>query len=140
MTVTSKHMQRALTTFEPTALERGSPFTPKSPEAHMDKRENTVKVRFTESELLAAKLNCPRSEFARWLRELSLDPLGNSVPKRRPPVPKCDPILLRHIAAIGSNINQIARMANAKTAPLDRILILSELEKITAHLEVLRDR
>lgn len=54
-------------------------------------------------------------------------------PKRRAYTP-ADPELLRHLAMIGNNINQIARRVNAKTGGIDAVELLLELRDIEKRL------
>lgn len=49
-----------------------------------------------------------------------------------------DPALLRQLAAIGNNVNQIARWANAHPAPIDAVSVLSALSALTRELEAVR--
>ena len=93
---------------------------------------------------LAAAANITLSDALR--AHLSLDaakPLGNPVPRRRPPaqlgrVSRVDPEFLRQIAAIGSNLNQIARAANAaaaQAAPLQVMELLTLLRAIETKVD-----
>jgi len=52
--------------------------------------------------------------------------------KHRPP-PKVDPALIRQVAAIGNNLNQIARRCNTG----ERLEVLAELRAIERRLEEL---
>ena len=66
--------------------------------------------------------------FAALLREA----LGLAETRRRRPVPKVDPELIRAIARIGSNLNQIARWLNTaqrqgKVSAIDAIAVSSQL-------------
>jgi len=71
-----------------------------------------------------------------------IEPIGAPRPRRRP-APKLraagatDPVLLRQLAAIGSNLNQLARAANAGTLGgrrFDVIEVLSTLHSIQAQV------
>ena len=95
---------------------------------------------------LAVAANITLSDALR--AHLSLDaakPLGNPVPRRRPPaqlgrVSRVDPEFLRQIAAIGSNLNQIARAANAaaaQAAPLQLVELLTLLRSIETQIDAL---
>lgn len=58
--------------------------------------------------------------------------LGLAETRRRRPVPKVDPELIRAIARIGSNLNQIARWLNTaqrqgKVSAIDAIAVSSQL-------------
>ncbi len=78
---------------------------------------------------------------------LTLDaakPLGKPRPRKRDlgsrGVSKADPALLRQLAAIGNNCNQIARQINSTAISgqqVDLISALNELRKIQNHLRFL---
>jgi len=64
-------------------------------------------------------------------------------PKKRPPrssfVP-VDPDLLRHLAAIGNNVNQVARRVNvSRLDPLAQLELQVELHGIRAELRAIRE-
>ena len=68
-------------------------------------------------------------------------PLGKPVPRKRPPklaaVSGVDPLLMRQLASIGSNINQLAHRVNSVSAAgdtLNLISVLTELQQIERHL------
>jgi hypothetical protein len=72
-------------------------------------------------------------------------PLGKAVPHRRP-APKlarasgADPALLRQLAAIGSNLNQIARVVNGQSLaakPLQALELLTLLRSIERQIGAL---
>lgn len=109
-------------------------------ETDPDRRTKTVKVRFSPEELATARHLCPRAELARWLREMALNPTADWVQQQRVPARSApDPELLRHVAGIGNNVNQIARRVNATQGPLDAIPILAALTDISAQLQQLID-
>jgi len=60
-------------------------------------------------------------------------------PQRRSFVP-ADPELLRHLAAIGNNVNQIARRVNSLSSGVDRVELLVELAGIRDELRAIRER
>jgi len=69
---------------------------------------------------------------------------GMPTPKKRPPrssfVP-VDPDLLRHLAAIGNNVNQVARRVNvSRLDPLAQLELQVELHGIRAELRAIRER
>ena len=68
----------------------------------------------------------PTKSLAGWLRDLGLGAV---------PIRQADPDLIRHIARIGSNLNQIARHANTEKQ-LD-IQVLQELAQANALLDQL---
>jgi len=67
---------------------------------------------------------------------------GVAPPGRRPArssfVP-VDPDLLRHLAAIGNNVNQLARRSNSMLG-IDRVELLVELAGIRDELRAIRER
>ena len=68
---------------------------------------------------------------------------GVASPGRRPArssfIP-ADPELLRHLAALGNNVNQIARKMHAATDGVDRVEWLVELAGIRDELRAIRER
>ena len=107
-------------------------------------RTKSIKIRFSEEELLQAKANCPRSEFARWLRELSLDSGSvNDVtqPANQPAKnSEIDLQFLRQITGIGNNINQIAKRVNSKYESIDSIDLLQQLNIIERQLQTIIEK
>ena len=88
----------------------------------------------------AAHLN-----FSDWLRQ-AVDGgrvviTGKPTPRRRPKLKApsgADPELLRQLASLGNNLNQIARMVNRSALagqPLDMIDLLAALRGIESRLE-----
>lgn len=71
----------------------------------------------------------------RRLASSEAPPLGRPAPRRRKlselgPVSKADPALMRQIARIGANMNQLARSANAGAlagSPIEAIFVLERL-------------
>lgn len=68
-------------------------------------------------------------------------PLGNPRPQQRPkklkPISGADPQLLRHLAAIGNNVNQIANIVNRGEASFTKaelLLTLKQIERVLAAL------
>lgn len=101
----------------------------------MEKREKVIKIRVTASEYqeLVQRSNKPR--LAEWMRE---NCLGSKV-LRANKVPNVDPSLLRQLAGLGNNLNQIARVTNlSKWKSIDKIQILSALASIQRELEALK--
>ena len=95
------------------------------------KRAKSVKIRVSEDELSAMRERCDRPMLADWLRDLAL---GET--KRRP-VPKADPELLRQLAAIGNNLNQLARWVNS-TKPTSSVECSAALIALGRELEAIR--
>jgi len=100
-----------------------------------DYRTRTVKVRVTNTELTALRERCPRGSLAPWLRQLGL---GQPAPARQPE--PADPALLRQLAGIGNNLNQIARRLNTgELSAADRVELLATLRGIETDVRGLRD-
>lgn len=89
------------------------------------KRTLEVKIRLTETEWNELQQRKTKS-LAGWLRDLGLGAV---------PIRQADPDLIRHLARIGSNLNQIARHANTEKQ-LD-VQVLQELAKANALLDQL---
>lgn len=105
------------------------------------KREKIIKIRVSAEEHELLKHISHRSELARWMRETCLNPTGDLVAASRGTVTKAPPELIRGLAGIGNNLNQIARAVNRQAwGPSDRVQILAALGGIEAELEALRDR
>ena len=70
------------------------------------------------------------------------EPLPDRPPRKiathRPP-PPVDPELIRQVAAIGNNLNQIGRSVNRAVIENERISVLSSLSAIEQQLELLLD-
>jgi hypothetical protein len=102
-----------------------------------EKRTKSVKIRLFESELTELNQLKTGNELARWMREVCL----NKKTKRRNAPIDVDPLLLRQLAAVGNNVNQLARLANANgMSAIDSIEIVSVLHDIKAELEALRSQ
>ena len=71
-----------------------------------DKRTKEIKIRLTEEEHSALLARCTSPKLAEWMRETCLDVRK---PRARK-IPLVDPQLLRALAGIGNNVNQIARL------------------------------
>lgn len=98
----------------------------------MDKRNIKITVRYTESEHEKAKSLASYS-LAVYLRDLSLQEVKqNKIPVQ---TQAADPKLIRHLAMIGNNLNQLARIANSEKSNLVNQKILLELSAIREQLE-----
>ena len=63
----------------------------------------------------------------------AIKPLGRPSPRKRPvvaAVPKVDPALLRELARIGNNLNQIGRWCNTYKGEADAVQVLRALVAI----------
>ena len=100
------------------------------------KRIKAIKIRVTDAELERLKALCPKAQLAEWMREHCL---GVAPSQRRVPPPPIDPALLRQLAGMGNNLNQIARRVNSgEWGPLDRVQIVAAMSVIARELEGLR--
>lgn len=109
-------------------------MTEKPVKPEKEKRDRSIKIRLTAAEHSALLVRCDRSELARWMRETCL-----GVKQRgEVPPPVVDPALLRQLAGLGNNLNQIARKVNAKGEPLDRVQILAALSAVEREIAELR--
>lgn len=100
-----------------------------------EKRKREIKIRLTESEhkQLLERSQSPR--LAKWVREHCL---AVEVPAAQRVV-RIDPALLRQLAGLGNNVNQIARAVNSEQwNPIDRVEILARLSAIQRDLARLK--
>jgi len=99
------------------------------------KRTKIIKIRTTDREYLALKQLSQKHRLAEWMREHCL---GAIVPKKNP-LPNVDPALLRQIAGIGNNLNQIARAMNShEWRPVNIIEVISALSSMQRELGTLQ--
>lgn len=100
-----------------------------------EKRTKSVKIRLFESELVELNELKTGNELATWMRETCL----NKKSKRRNAPVSVDPLLLRQLSAIGNNLNQLARLANASgMSAIDSVQVISALNQIQSELEKVR--
>ena len=104
-----------------------------------EKREKIIKIRVSAEEFETLKFNSTKLQLAEWMRETCLNPgQGDLVreSKRHDPV---DPALLRALAGIGNNLNQIARRVNSgEWGPLDTVKIVAALAAIEREVSEVR--
>lgn len=117
---------------------RGNPRNPQKLQVIFmsDKRTKSVKIRLNESEFEQLNASKDRPELAVWMRETCL----GVKPKRKRTEPlTVDPLLLRQLAAIGNNLNQLARLANSKgMSAIDSVGVIAALQDIKTELEQVR--
>ena len=102
------------------------------------KRTKPIKIRVTEAEYSALKAKCPKARLAEWMRETCL---GHEDTRRKPPYPPVDPALLRQLAGMGNNLNQVARKLNSgEWSALERLQIVAFLNGIHRDLVTLKDQ
>lgn len=102
------------------------------------KRTKEIKIRMTDAEHKALLDRCSKPSLAAWMRETCL---GEKKTKRSQ-IQEVDPKLLRQLAAIGNNLNQIARIINQQSKTdtvLDRVAVITALSCIERELQLVRD-
>lgn len=107
-----------------------------------------VALRLPQSQVVSAKAEADAtghtlSDIIRSrIASAAVQPLGKPRPRKRPPpsieaVSQRDPELVRQVAVIGNNLNQIARAANTAVVtgtPIEVIKLLVELAAIERKL------
>ncbi|HGG4213682.1 TPA: plasmid mobilization relaxosome protein MobC [Salmonella enterica subsp. enterica serovar Anatum] len=92
-------------------------------------------IRVTDEEHARLLERCEGKRLAEWMRRVCL---GEPVARSRK-LPTLSPPLLRQFAAIGNNLNQIARKLNDKsTTPIYNVHVISTLIAIENELKRLR--
>lgn len=102
------------------------------------KRQKEIKIRLTDEEHQALLDRCTTASLASWMRETCLSEKRTKQSK----VIEVDPKLLRQLAGIGNNLNQIARLVNQQTktsSAIDRIAIIAALSGIERELQRLHN-
>ena len=98
------------------------------------KRRKEIKIRLTEEEHQAFLDRCTKASLASWIREICL----NEKKTKQSRVVEVNPQLLRQLAGIGNNLNQIAKIVNQKAktnTPLDSIAVITALHGIEQELK-----
>lgn len=104
------------------------------------KREKIIKVRVSPEELAILKMHCTRGELARWMRETCINPGQTDLVQDLKGAVPVDPALLRQLASIGNNLNQIARQVNTgEWGPSDRVAVIAALGAVERQLASVRD-
>ena len=100
-----------------------------------EKRTRFLGIRVTEDEYEQLLDRCDHRRLASWMRETCL----GEKPARSGKLPSIAPPLLRQLAGMGNNLNQIARKINSETwTGHDRVHVVSALMAIEAQLTALR--
>ncbi|MCO8063336.1 MobC family plasmid mobilization relaxosome protein, partial [Acinetobacter lwoffii] len=102
------------------------------------KRQKEIKIRLTDEEHQALLDRCTTASLASWMREICLSEKRTKQSK----VIEVDPKLLRQLAGIGNNLNQIARLVNQQSktsSAIDRIAIITALSGIERELQRLHN-
>lgn len=103
------------------------------------KREKIIKVRVSAEELATLQMHSTRPELARWMRETCMNPGQTDLVRDLRGSKPVDPDLIRQLASIGNNLNQIARKVNTgEWSALDRAYIIGGLAGIERELAALR--
>lgn len=95
-------------------------------------RDKSIKIRVTEAEKSALRNRATRDALAEWMRDYCLG--AEIVPqstqpksrKHREPPPVA-PELLRHLAQIGNNLNQLARRVNSGEYKASDTVVITSL-------------
>ncbi len=99
------------------------------------KRDKMLTMWVTQDEHQQLLERCDGKQLAAWMRETCLD----TRPARSSRLPSIDPVLLRQLAGMGNNLNQIARKINGgQWSGADRVQVVAALMAIDAGLERLR--
>ena len=100
-----------------------------------EKRSKMLTMWVTEDEYRRLLERCDGKQLAAWMRQTCLD----EKPARAGKLPSISPALLRQLAGMGNNLNQIARQVNAGGGTgHDRVQVVATLMAIDAGLERLR--
>jgi hypothetical protein len=99
------------------------------------KRDKMLTMWVSQEEHQALLARCEGKQLAAWMRQTCLD----EKPARLNKLPSLSPALLRQLAGMGNNLNQMARKINAGGGTgHDRVQIVATLMAIDAGLERLR--
>lgn len=108
-------------------------------------RGHIIKIRVNDKELAAIQARAGESATAEWLRNLAmgfpLDSMKRPTRHRARITQASNPersMLIREIARIGSNLNQVARAVNScrsSRAPIDLLLVAAQLAAIWEELK-----
>jgi len=100
-----------------------------------DKRSKMLTMWVTEDEHRRLLERCNGKQLAAWMRQTCLD----EKPARTGKLPSISPVLLRQLAGMGNNLNQIARQVNASGGNgYDRVQVIAVLMAIDAGIEQIR--
>ena len=104
-----------------------------------EKREKIIKIRVSPEELETLKFNSTKAELAAWMRDTCLNPGQTDFVRDLAQPSPVDPALLRALAGIGNNLNQIARKVNtAEWGAVDRVQVIGALAGVERELAELR--
>lgn len=123
-------------------LVRGNPLTPKtlrtspmSDEKSSKKiRDRYIQIRLTDAEFAKIKARAGQLGVSTFLRQLALNQkIEQPKPKAKKIIHTADPELVRHVAWIGNNMNQVAKHLNQGNKVDNEILMT--LVKIQSDLD-----
>lgn len=129
---------------KPCEGRQASPSNPSKRQRPSSKGELDAVVVFrctaAEKQVLIEKAERAGMPFAQLMREA----LGLADSRRRKPVPRVDPELIRSVSRIGSNVNQVARWLNTATAAghvkdIDAVLVATRLVAVDRSLKALTE-
>ena len=104
-----------------------------------EKREKIIKIRVSPEELETLKFNSTKVQLAEWMRETCLNPGQVDLVRDLVQPEPVDPALLRALAGIGNNMNQIARRINTgEWDSLDVVRIVAALAAIEREVSEVR--
>lgn len=99
------------------------------------KRTRFLGIRVADTEYQQLLERCEGKQLAAWMRAVCL----GERPARTGKLPTLSPVLLRHLAGIGNNLNQIARRVNSgQWSSHDRVHVVAALMAIEEELSQLR--
>lgn len=108
-------------------------------------RDKIIRIRVTENENQKLKVNAEGRQVSPWLREMGLGTPPENIPKPvkgQKVAPTVDPLLIRELARIGNNLNQMARLANEQKKSgfdFDVLEVLAKLGVMHNELRMLRE-
>jgi len=109
-------------------------------ESSKNKRTASIKIRVTDSEKEALRKKSEYKNLAAWMRDFCLGAVDAKRRQANRPAPPVDPALIREVAKIGNNVNQLARAVNAGTlGEAHAVELLSQLAIIETALKDLRE-
>ncbi len=101
------------------------------------KRTKSIKIFVTDEEHQILMAKKTKYHLAAWMREFCID--ADTI-KTTAVVPNVDPKLLRQLAGLGTNLNQIAKAVNQnKDTPIDKINVLTQLVAIEQNLTEIKN-
>ncbi len=101
-------------------------------------RQKIIKIRVSAEEHERLKQRCTKAQLAEWMRETCLTGQRDLVAEQKQADP-VDPALLRALAGVGNNMNQIARAVNSGSwGPADTVAVIKALKGVEDRLTEIR--